>query len=181
MSEDFCFHVLPTEGQDASISSERRGVFSLDAPAASVCLIIQLEKPATEEGGVTSSVYSRKEPVHLTEREKQKLQVWSRIVPYRESFAWAIIPLFESNSVMAAGGAACPSSPQAPSVSGSSSQDIIVESVARNTLDGKLAQYSSGSSVIVEISNLNKVKESYTEDSLQGKLCAILGLQMASV
>ncbi|KAJ6821518.1 guanine nucleotide exchange factor SPIKE 1 isoform X2 [Iris pallida] len=167
MSEDFCFHVLPTEGQDASISSERRGVFSLDAPAASVCLLIQLEKPATEEGGVTSSVYSRKEPVHLTEREKQKLQVWSRIMPYRESFAWAIIPLFESNSVMAAGGAASPSSPQAPSVSGSSSQDSIVESVARNTLDGKLAQYSSGSSVIVEISNLNKVKESYTEDSLQ--------------
>ncbi|XP_074586837.1 guanine nucleotide exchange factor SPIKE 1-like [Curcuma longa] len=31
-----------------------------------------------------------------------------------------------------------------------------------------LIQYSSGSSVIVEISNLNKVKESYTEDLLLG-------------
>ncbi|RWV97512.1 hypothetical protein GW17_00039692, partial [Ensete ventricosum] len=41
----------------------RRAVFSLDAPSASVCLLIQLEKPATEEGGVTASVYSRKEPV----------------------------------------------------------------------------------------------------------------------
>lgn len=167
MSEDFYFNVLPTEVLDGSVSSERRGVFSLDAPSASVCLLIQLEKPATEEGGVTSSVYSRKEPVHLTEREKQKLQVWSRIMPYRESFAWAIIPLFENNSVMAAGGAASPSSPQAHSVSGSSSQDSIVESVAKHHLDGKLAQYSSGSSAIVEISNLNKVKESYTEDSLQ--------------
>ncbi|GKV47860.1 hypothetical protein SLEP1_g54716 [Rubroshorea leprosula] len=28
--------------------------------------------------------------VHLTERERQKLQVWSRIMPYRESFTWAI-------------------------------------------------------------------------------------------
>lgn len=167
MSEDFYFHVLPSEMQDASISSERQGIFSLDAPSASVCLLIQLEKPATEEGGVTASVYSRKEPVHLTEREKQKLQVWSRIMPYRESFAWAIVPLFENNNPMTSGGAASPSSPLAPSVSGSSSQDSFMESVAKNTLDGKLSQYSSGSSVVVEISNLNKVKESYTEDSLQ--------------
>lgn len=46
-----------------TISSEPRGIFYLDAPSASVCLLIQLEKPATEEGGVTASVYSRKEPV----------------------------------------------------------------------------------------------------------------------
>lgn len=44
-------------------SSELRGVFYLDAPSASVCLLIQLERHATEEGGVTPSVYSRKEPV----------------------------------------------------------------------------------------------------------------------
>lgn len=102
----------------------------------------------------------------MTEREKQKLQVWSRIMPYRESFAWAVVPLFENNPMTSAG-VASPSSPLAPSVSGSSSQDSIVESVAKATLEGKLAQYSSGSSVIVEISNLNKVKESYTEESLQ--------------
>lgn len=47
----------------AKLSSENRGVFYLDAPSASVCLLIQLEKTATEEGGVTTSVYSRKEPV----------------------------------------------------------------------------------------------------------------------
>lgn len=100
--------------------------------------------------------------VHLTEREKQKLQVWSRIVPYRESFAWAIVPLFESSGVA---GVSSPSSPLAPSMS--SSQESVVDSLAKLTLDGKLAHYSSGSSIVVEISNLNKVKESYTEDSLQ--------------
>ncbi|KAL4203111.1 hypothetical protein AMTRI_Chr01g102360 [Amborella trichopoda] len=168
LSEDFYFRLLPAEMQDGSVSSERRAVFSLDSPSASVCLLIQLEKPVTEEGGVTPSVYSRKEPVHLTEREKQKLQVWTRIMPYRESFAWAIVPLFENNNIAGVGGSASPSSPLAPSISGSSSQDSAVEPpVARTVSDGRLGQYSSGSSVIVEISNLNKVKESYTEDSLQ--------------
>ncbi|KAL5660247.1 hypothetical protein ACJX0J_027372, partial [Zea mays] len=76
-------------------SLDRRGVFSLDTHSPSVCLLIQLEKAATEEGGVTPSVYSHKEPVHLAEKEKQKLQVWTRIMPCKESFAWAMIPLFE--------------------------------------------------------------------------------------
>ncbi|TVU01800.1 hypothetical protein EJB05_52737, partial [Eragrostis curvula] len=167
LSEDFYFHILPTEMQDAQVSLDRRGVFSLDLPSPSVCLLIQLEKAATEEGGVTPSVYSRKEPVHLTEKEKQKLQVWSRIMPYKESFAWAMIPLFESNHSGGVGDTASPSSPLAPSISGSSSHDSIVEPVSKLTLDGKMNHYSSGSSVIVEISNLNKVKESYIEDSLQ--------------
>lgn len=46
-------------------SNEARGIFRVDVPSASVCLLVQLEKPATEEGGVTSSVYSRKEPVSI--------------------------------------------------------------------------------------------------------------------
>lgn len=166
LSEDFYFRVLPTEMQDATISYEPRGIFYLDAPSASVCLLVQLEKPSTEEGGVTASVYSRKDPVHLTEREKQKLQVWSRIVPYRESFAWAVVPLFDNSISAASGGAASPSSPLAPSMSGSSSHEGIAEPIAKTALDGKLG-YSSGGSIIVEISNLNKVKESYTEDYLQ--------------
>ncbi|KAK3227267.1 hypothetical protein Dsin_007129 [Dipteronia sinensis] len=166
VSEDFYFRVLPTEMQDAKISCEPRGIFYLDAPSASVCLLIQLERPATEESGVTPSVYSRKEPVHLSEREKQKLQVWSRIMPYRESFAWAIVPLFDNSIGAASGGSASPSSPLAPSVSGSSSHEGVFEPIAKITLDGKLG-YSSGSSIVVEISNLNKVKESYTEESLQ--------------
>ncbi|XP_049377998.1 guanine nucleotide exchange factor SPIKE 1 [Solanum stenotomum] len=165
LSEDFIFHVLPTEMQEASSSYERRCIFHLDAPSASICLLIQLEKPATEEGGVSPSVYSRKEPVHLTEREKQKLQVWSRIMPYRESFSWAIIPLFDSN-IASVGGSASPSSPLAPSVSASSSQEGITEPLSKITADGKLG-YSNGNSIVVEVSNLNKVKEGYTEESLQ--------------
>nr|XP_027118067.1 guanine nucleotide exchange factor SPIKE 1 isoform X2 [Coffea arabica] len=164
LSEDFSFQLSPPEMQDASSSSEQRGIFHLDAPSASVCLLIQLEKPATEENGVTPSVYSRKEPVHLTEREKQKLQVWSRIMPYRESFAWAIIPLFDSNITAPSGGSASPGSPLTPSMSGSGSQDHVMEPIAKITSEGKL-NYSSA--VVVEVSNLNKVKEGYTEDSLQ--------------
>ncbi|KAM2392977.1 hypothetical protein ACFX1X_036390 [Malus domestica] len=164
LSEDFYFHHAPTERQDISI--EPRGIFYLDAPSSSVCLLIQLEKHATEEGGVTPSVYSRKEPVHLTEKEKQKLQVWSQIMPYRESFAWAIVSLFDNSIGAASGGSASPSSPLAPSISGTSSHDGVFEPSAKVTLDGKLG-YSSRSSVVVEISNLNKVKECYTEDSLQ--------------
>ncbi|XWS23297.1 hypothetical protein CRYUN_Cryun29cG0109600 [Craigia yunnanensis] len=166
LSEDFYFCVLPSEMQDAKVPLEPHGIFYLDVPSASVCLLIQLEKPATEEGGVNPSVYSRKEPVHLTERERQKLQVWSRIMPYRESFAWAIVPLFDNSIAAASGGSASPSSPLAPNMSGSSSHEGVFEPIAKITSDGKLG-YSSGSSVIVEISNLNKVKESYTEDSLQ--------------
>ena len=105
--------------------------------------------------------------MHLTDREKEKLLIWSRIMPCRESFARAIILLFENNNVPAAAGATSPNSPHVPGISGSSSQDSVVELVAKTTVDGKLAHYSSGSSVVVEISNLNKVKESYTEDSLQ--------------
>lgn len=106
------------------------------------------------------------EQVHLSEREKQKLQVWSRIMPYRESFAWAIVPLFDNNIGAVSGGSASPSSPLATSVSGSSSHEGMFEPISKITLDGKLG-YSSGSSIVVEISNLNKVKESYTEESLQ--------------
>ncbi|ONI11890.1 hypothetical protein PRUPE_4G132800 [Prunus persica] len=164
LSEDFYFRHAPTEKKD--ISFEPRGIFYLDAPSSSVCLLIQLEKHATEEGGVTPSVYSRKEPVHLTEKEKQKLQVWSQIMPYRESFAWAIVSLFDNSIGAASGGSASPSSPLAPSISGSSSHEGVFEPSAKVTLDGKLG-YSSRSSVVVEISNLNKVKECYTEDSLQ--------------
>lgn len=103
--------------------------------------------------------------VHLTEREKQKLQVRSQIMPYRESFAWAIVSLFDNSIGAASGGSASPSSPLAPSISGSSSHEGVFEPSAKITLDGKPGN-TSGSSIVVEISNLNKVKESYTEDSL---------------
>ena len=87
--------------------------------------------------------------------------------PYKESFAWAMIPLFEGNHAGGLSDAASPSSPLATSLPGSTSQDSIVDPILKLTLDGKVNHYSSGSSVIVEISNLNKVKESYIVDSLQ--------------
>ncbi|KAL0332860.1 UNVERIFIED_CONTAM: Guanine nucleotide exchange factor SPIKE 1 [Sesamum calycinum] len=131
LSEDFIFHMLPAEMQDTSSSVDARGIFRVDVPSASICLLVQLEKPATEEGGVTSSVYSRKEP-------------WCYFC-----FGWACLS----------------SSPLITSISGSSSQEGAAEPVSKITLDGKLG-YSSGNSVVVEVSNLSKVKESYTEESL---------------
>jgi hypothetical protein len=44
---------------------QRRAVFSLEAASPAVCLLVQLEKHVTEEGGVTPSVYTRKEPVSV--------------------------------------------------------------------------------------------------------------------
>lgn len=85
-------------------------------------------------------------------------------MPYREPFAWAIIPLFDSSASAASVGSASPGSPLAPNLSGSVSQDHASEPIAKITSDGKLG-YSSA--VVVEVSNLNKVKEGYTEDSLQ--------------
>ncbi|CAM8926387.1 unnamed protein product [Rhodiola kirilowii] len=166
LSEDFHFQILPSDAPDGRSSLESRALFYLDAPSASICLLIQLEKPATEEGGVTPSVYSRKDPVHLTERENQKLQVWSRIMPYRECFAWAVVPLFDSSFNAVSGGSASPSSPLAPNMSGSSSHEGVPNSNTKFALDGR-ASYSGGSPIIVELSNLNKAKECYTEDSLQ--------------
>lgn len=87
-------------------------------------------------------------------------------MPYRESFALAIIPLFDSGVTIASGGSASPSSPLTTSMSGSNSQEGAAEPLAKITLDGKLG-YSNGNSVVVEVSNLNKVKECYTEDSIQ--------------
>ncbi|GKV38388.1 hypothetical protein SLEP1_g46303 [Rubroshorea leprosula] len=87
-------------------------------------------------------------------------------MPYRESFTWVIVPLFDNSIGGASGGSASASSRLAASMSGSSSHEGVLESVAKITLDGKMG-YSSGSSIVVEISNLHKVKESYTEESLQ--------------
>jgi hypothetical protein len=52
--------------QEAS-GVQRKAVFSLDSASSAVCLLIQLEKHVTEEGGVTPSVYTRKEPVSCSQ------------------------------------------------------------------------------------------------------------------
>ncbi|KZV53302.1 dedicator of cytokinesis protein 7-like [Dorcoceras hygrometricum] len=155
---------LGAAGVTAVVAESYARIFFRNSVSTGEVYPLESEARLCEECGVTSSVYSRKEPVYLTEREKQKLQVWSRMMPYRESFAWAIIPLFDSGVSSASGGSASPSSPLT-SMQGASSKEAVVEQVAKITVDGKLG-YSSGNSVVVEVSNLNKVKEGYTEDSL---------------
>ncbi|EFJ04870.1 hypothetical protein SELMODRAFT_449303 [Selaginella moellendorffii] len=59
LSEDFYFEFLPGEFCEGTVAIQRRAIFSVDAPSASICMLVQLEKHATEEGGVKSSVYSR--------------------------------------------------------------------------------------------------------------------------
>lgn len=56
------FYILSL--QEAS-GYQRKAIFSLEAPSPAICLLVQLEKHVTEEGGVTPSVYTRKEPVSL--------------------------------------------------------------------------------------------------------------------
>ncbi|GKV38455.1 hypothetical protein SLEP1_g46368 [Rubroshorea leprosula] len=64
-------------------------------------------------------------------------------MPYRESFAWAIVPLFDNSIGGASGGSASPSNRLAPSMSGSSSHEGVLESVAKITLDGKMGLMES--------------------------------------
>lgn len=42
---------------------QRSVLFTLEAGSPAICLLIQFEKHVTEEGGVTPSVYTRKDPV----------------------------------------------------------------------------------------------------------------------
>ena len=103
----------------------------------------------------------------MTEQEKQKLQVWARIMLYIESFAWVVFPLFERNIGGGVDGIASSIIPLAPSISGSSSRESEIDLIRRSTLDGRMTHYSSGCAVMVEIPNLNRVKESYVEELLQ--------------
>ncbi|KAG6554310.1 hypothetical protein Mapa_004226 [Marchantia paleacea] len=161
LSEDFYFQFSPNDFQEPGAPPYRRAIFSLDAPTAPVCLLIQLEKHATEEGGVTPSVYSRKEPVHLTEREKQKLQVWARVMPYREPFAWAAVPLFDT-TMSGVGGFPSPSSPLPPGMLSTSLLEGVDLDSGRSD-----KQHEGGGPVLVDIPGLNRVKECYSEESLQ--------------
>lgn len=167
LSEDFHFQFLPSEFQEDGASSQRRAIFYLDVPSPSVCMLIQLEKHATEEDGGTSSAYSRKEPVHLVEREKQKIKVWAQMMPFREPFAWAAVPLFDSSISGGVGGLGSPSSPVPPGLLGPSAADPGLDLIGRTLSDGRIAHDSGATPVIVEIPGLNRVKENYTEESLQ--------------
>ncbi|XP_024369391.1 guanine nucleotide exchange factor SPIKE 1 isoform X5 [Physcomitrium patens] len=166
LSENFHFRCLPSEFQDEGGNCLRRAIFSLEAASPAICLLIQLEKHVTEEGGVTAHVYSRKEPVHLTEREKQKLQVWARVMPFREPFAWAVVALFDANITGGVGGfSSSPSSPLPPGLFGPSLMEASLDSDGRLIADAKTE--SSSVPVLVDVQSLRRVKENYTEEMLQ--------------
>ncbi|XP_024384292.1 guanine nucleotide exchange factor SPIKE 1 isoform X3 [Physcomitrium patens] len=168
LSEDFHFRFLPSEFQDDNGGGQRSVLFSLEAGSPAICLLIQLEKHVTEEGGVSPSVYTRKEPAFLSEREKQKLQVWARVMPFREPFAWATVSLFDSSVTGGVGGFTSPSSPLPSSLLGSGLMEAAVD------IDGQLL--TSGDSkhhdtrqhepVLVDVPGLNRVKENYMEETL---------------
>lgn len=99
------------------------------------------------------------------ERERQKLQMWARIMPYREPFAWTFIPLFDPASTII-GGFNSPSSPlPTPGFAFSGLVESALDLDARSLSGSK--HPSVYSSAIVEVSSMNRVKECYTEELLQ--------------
>lgn len=101
----------------------------------------------------------------MTEREKQKLQVWARVMPYKEPFAWAAVPLFDMSN-HGVGGFPSPSSP----LSSGLSHNNLIEGVdvgSGRSEQSKHGYYPSSGPVLVDIPGLNRVKECYNEESLQ--------------
>lgn len=58
-----CFKAPPYLRFQRPLDQQRRVLFTLDKPLAAVCLLIQLERTATEEDGVKASVYTKKDAV----------------------------------------------------------------------------------------------------------------------
>eukprot|EP00850_Spirogloea_muscicola_P006481 SM000030S11490 [mRNA] locus=s30:801352:813323:- [translate_table: standard] len=178
LSEDFYFQFLPPDWPGESTSPEKRAIFSLDAPSASVFLLVQMEKPATEESptGVRSNVYARETPPMLNEKEKKQLQKWAQVMPFRESFAWTTIPLFDANVTGGVGGFGSITPSSASSVASSTSSSGMstpVSTEGGSTTPGggpdnpPLVVEQGGPPVLVDIPVFNRIKDCYTEDQLQ--------------
>lgn len=104
--------------------------------------------------------------VHLTEREKQKLQVWARVMPFREPFSWAVVALFDASVTGGVGGfSSSPSSPLPPGLFGSSLMEASLDADGRLVADAKAETFSVP--VLVDVPSLHRVKENYTEEMLQ--------------
>nr|XP_024395928.1 guanine nucleotide exchange factor SPIKE 1-like isoform X2 [Physcomitrium patens] len=168
LSEDFHFRFLPSEFLDDNCGGQRSVLFSLEAGSPAICLLIQFEKHVTEEGGVSPSVYTRKEPAYLSEREKQKLQVWARVMPFREPFAWATVSLFDSSVTGGVGGFTSPSSPLPSSLLGSGLMEAAVDIDGQliASADSKHHESRHHEPVLVDVPGLNRVKENYMEETL---------------
>lgn len=105
--------------------------------------------------------------VHLTQREKQKLQVWARVMPFREPFSWSTIPLFDANITGGVGGfsSSPTSSPLPPGILGSALMEASLDSDGKLIADSKTE--SASVPVLVDVPGLHRVKENYTEEMLQ--------------
>ncbi|CAI7792055.1 unnamed protein product [Closterium sp. NIES-53] len=98
-SEDFHFQFLPAQWEGESTSPDTRAIFSVDKESAALCLLVQLDKAASEESvnGIKPAVYTRKDPPTLTDKEAARLSEWAQVMPFREPLAWITIPLFDSS------------------------------------------------------------------------------------
>lgn len=101
----------------------------------------------------------------MTERDKQKLQVWAKMIPFREPFAWSILPLFDAIVTGGVGGFSSPTnSPLPPGVLGSALMETSLDSDGRLIADSKPESVSVP--VLVDVPTLHRVKENYTEEML---------------
>lgn len=105
---------------------------------------------------------------YLSEREKQKLQVWARVMPFREPFAWATVSLFDSSVTGGVGGFTSPSSPLPPNLLGSGLMEAAVDINGQLVTGGDLKHHGSRhhEPVLVDVPGLNRVKENYMEETL---------------
>lgn len=82
-------------------------------------------------------------------------------MPYREPFAWAAVPLFDT-TMSGVGGFPSPSSPLPPGMLSTSLLEGVDLDSGRSD-----KQHEGGGPVLVDIPGLNRVKECYSEESLQ--------------
>lgn len=131
-----------------------------------VSLVCKMHRFGMDVGLINVSLFCCLK-VHLTEREKQKLQVWARVMPFREPFAWATVALFDANVTGGVGGfsSSPTSSPLPPGILGSALMEASLDSDGRLIADSKTE--SASVPVLVDVPGLHRVKENYTDEMLQ--------------
>ena len=103
----------------------------------------------------------------MSEKEKQKLQTWARVMPFREPFAWATVALFDSSVTGGVGGFTSPSSPLPPSLLGSGLMEAALDMDGRLVTGGDSKHHDTRhDTVLVDVPGLNRVKENYMEETL---------------
>eukprot|EP00897_Mesotaenium_endlicherianum_P009809 jgi/Mesen1/8857/ME000053S08270 len=100
----------------------------------------------------------------LSDKEAARLSDWAQMMPFREAFAWTTIPLFDSSVTGGVGGFGHHPSDS----SGATTPRSPVSSFADGGSSHSLLSDFGGPPVLVEIPQLNRVKESYTTDELYG-------------